>query len=114
MTGASRQPVGVIRDEPAARRQLIAAFKEVEALAIAEGIPVAATLLDTMLEYLDGVPASMRSSLLIDLSQGRRTEVEALQGAVVRRAQTFGLPVPVMTTLYGVLRAASVTPPRTT
>lgn len=114
MTGASRQPVGVIREEPAARAQLIAAFREVHALALAEGVPVASNLFETMLEYLDGVPASMRSSLLIDLSQGKRIEVEALQGAVVRRAQTFGLPVPVMTTLYGVLRAATSTPPRTT
>jgi len=114
MTGASRQPVGVVREDPAARAQLVAAFKEVYALAVAEGVPVASNLFETLLGYLDGVPASMRSSLLIDLSQGKRTEVEALQGTVVRRAATFGLPVPVMSTLYGVLRAATSTPPRTT
>jgi 2-dehydropantoate 2-reductase len=107
MTGAARQPVGVIRADPAARAQLVAAFREVEALARAEGIPVAADLLDRSLRYVDGVPASMRSSLLIDLSQGKRIEVEALQGAVVRRAAAHGLPVPVMATLYGVLRAAA-------
>ena len=107
MTGAARQPVGVIRADPVARAQLIAAFSEVEALARAEGITVAADLLQRSLRYVDGVPASMRSSLLIDLSQGKRIEVEALQGAVVRRAAVHGLPVPVMTTLYGVLRAAA-------
>lgn len=107
MTGAARRPVGVIRADPVARTQLVAAFREVEALARAEGIPVAADLLDRSLRYVDGVPASMRSSLLIDLSQGRRIEVEALQGAVVRRAAVHGLPVPVMATLYGVLRAAA-------
>ena len=46
----------------------------------------------------------MRSSLLIDLSQGKRTEVEALQGAVVRRAARAKLPVPIMSTLYAVLK----------
>lgn len=106
MTGAARQPAGVIRGEPAARAQLVAAFREVEALARAEGVPVAADLLQRGLAYVDGVPASMRSSLLIDLLQGRRIEVEALQGAVVRRAAARGLAVPVMATLYGVLRAA--------
>ncbi len=35
----------------------------------------------------------MRSSLLIDLSQGKRIEVEALQGSVVRRAARAGVPV---------------------
>ena len=130
MTGAARQPVGVIRSEPAARAQLLAAFAEVHALALAEGVPVAADLLDRVLAYVDGVPETMRSSLLIDLSQGKRIEVEALQGAVVRRAALRGVPVPVMTTLYAVLRAASsvtdrqdlygtgrhrtTTPPRTT
>lgn len=109
MTGAARQPVGVIRADPVARAQLEAAFREVEALARAEGIAVAENLLQRSMRYVDGVPASMRSSLLIDLSQGKRIEVEALQGAVVRRAALHGLPVPVMTTLYGVLRAASAT-----
>jgi 2-dehydropantoate 2-reductase len=107
MTGAARQPVVVIRTEPAARAQLLAAFAEVHALALAERVPVATDLLDRVLTYVDGVPETMRSSLLIDLSQGKRIEVEALQGAVVRRAAISGVPVPVMTTLYGVLKAAS-------
>jgi 2-dehydropantoate 2-reductase len=107
MTGAARQPVGVIRADAVARAQLVAAFAEVEALARAEGVPVAADLLQRSLRYVDGVPASMRSSLLIDLSQGKRIEVEALQGSVVRRAAMHGLAVPVMTTLYAILRVAS-------
>jgi 2-dehydropantoate 2-reductase len=60
--------------------------------------------------YIDGIPASMRSSLLIDLSQGKRIEVEALQGAVVRRAERAGVPVPIMSALYAVLRPWA-TPP---
>jgi 2-dehydropantoate 2-reductase len=46
----------------------------------------------------------MRSSLLIDLSQGKRIEVEALLGAVARRARSAGLDVPIMSTLYAVLK----------
>ena len=42
----------------------------------------------------------MRSSLLIDLSQGKRIEVEQLQGSVVRRAARAGVPVPITSTLY--------------
>jgi 2-dehydropantoate 2-reductase len=49
----------------------------------------------------------MRSSLLIDLSKGKRIEVEALQGSVVRRAGRVGVQVPIMETLYAVLRAAT-------
>jgi 2-dehydropantoate 2-reductase len=56
---------------------------------------------------MDTVPATMRASLLIDLQQGKRIEVEALQGSVVRRAAARGVPTPIMSTLYAVLRAAS-------
>ena len=46
----------------------------------------------------------MRSSLLIDLQQGKRIEVEALQGTVVRRGAARGVPTPIMSTLYAVLK----------
>jgi 2-dehydropantoate 2-reductase len=36
----------------------------------------------------------MRSSLQSDLSAGRESEIEAIGGAVIRRAQEHGLPVP--------------------
>jgi 2-dehydropantoate 2-reductase len=107
MTGAARQPVGAIRRDPVTRRQLYAAFAEVERVGRAEGVPMAADLLDLVSAWLDGVPETMRSSLLIDLAQGKRIEVEALQGSVVRRAARVGVPVPVMETLYAVLRAAA-------
>jgi 2-dehydropantoate 2-reductase len=57
-----------------------------------------------MIPYIDAIPGSMRSSLLIDLQQGKRIEVEALQGAVVRRAQQLGVPTPIVSTLYAVLK----------
>ena len=106
LTGASRQPVGVVRDDAAARRQLFAAVREVAAVARAEGVPIAEDTLERIAAYVDEVPATMRSSLLIDLTQGKRIEVEALQGSVVRRAAHLGVPVPVMETLYAVLRIA--------
>jgi 2-dehydropantoate 2-reductase len=110
MTGAARQPLGVVRGDPVTRRQLFAAIREVEAVARAEGVPVAPDIVDRLSTFVDGVPASMRSSLLIDLSAGRRIEVEALQGSVVRRAARLGVPVPIMETLYAVLRAAAASP----
>jgi 2-dehydropantoate 2-reductase len=111
ITGAARQPIGVVRSDPVTRRLLFAAFEEVAAVAAAEGVRVAPGVIDRLATYVDGVPGSMRSSLLIDLERGRPIEVEALQGAVVRRAARRALAVPVMETLYAILRAAA-TPPR--
>ena len=40
----------------------------------------------------------------IDLQQGKRIEVEALQGTVVRRGAARGVPTPIISTLYSVLK----------
>jgi 2-dehydropantoate 2-reductase len=103
-TGGARLPIGPMRADPFVRAQLLAGCREIEALARAEGVPVAADIIDRISAYVDGIPGTMRSSLLIDLSQGKRIEVEALQGSVVRRAQRAGLAVPIMSTLYALLK----------
>ena len=59
---------------------------------------------DRVREYLKGIPPATRSSLLIDLSQGKKIEVEALQGSAVRRGRAAGVPTPVMGALYAVLK----------
>jgi 2-dehydropantoate 2-reductase len=102
-TGAARLPAGAIWGAEPSREQFLAAVQEVTAVALAEGIAVGADLRDRIVGYMDALPPATRSSLLIDLSQGKPIEVEALLGAVVRRAKALGLAVPVMSTLYAVL-----------
>jgi len=65
---------------------------------------VADDVVDRIVPYIDKIPGSMRSSLLIDLQQGKRIEVEALQGTVVRRGAARGIPTPIISTLYSVLK----------
>ena len=60
--------------------------------------------LKDIIPYIDAIPGTMRSSLLIDLQQGKRIEVEALQGTVVRRGAARGVPTPIMSALYSVLK----------
>jgi 2-dehydropantoate 2-reductase len=103
-TGAARLPIGAIWEDPVCRAQFLEGCREVERLARAEGVPVAGDIIERIGEYVGSIPGSMRSSLLIDLSQGKRTEVEALHGAVVRRSRQAGLPAPIMSTLYAVLK----------
>jgi 2-dehydropantoate 2-reductase len=103
-TGATRLPIGPVWADPAVRAQFLEACREVERLARAEGVPVAADVIERIEGYINAIPGTMRSSLLIDLAQGKRIEVEALQGAVVRRAARAGVPVPIMSTLYAVLK----------
>ena len=102
--GSSRLPIGPIWADDVTRARFMDACREIERVARAEGVPVAADVVDRIPAYVEGIPGSMRASLLIDLSQGKRIEVEALQGSVVRRGQRAGVPTPIMATLYAVLR----------
>ncbi len=106
-TGVSRQPAGAIWGDAIGRDAFLAVAAEVEAVARAEGVPIAGDVLARMVDYLDVLPPSTRLSLLIDLQQGKPTEVEALQGEVVRRGRALGVPTPGMTALYAALRAAT-------
>jgi 2-dehydropantoate 2-reductase len=90
--------------DPFTKAQLLAGCREIEAVARAEGVPVAKDVVDRIGPYIDAIPGTMRSSLLIDLQQGKRIEVEALQGTVVRRGAARGVPTPIMATLYSVLK----------
>jgi 2-dehydropantoate 2-reductase len=103
-TGAARLPIGPIWNDPFIRQMFLEGSREIETLARVEGVPVAEDVVSRISKYIEGIPGSMRSSLLIDLAQGKRIEVEQLQGSVVRRAQKAGVPTPIMSTLYAVLK----------
>ncbi len=102
--GASRLAIGPIWSDPIARTQFLEACREIERVARAEDIPIAADVVDRISGYVESIPGTMRASLLADLSRGKPIEVEALQGTVVRRGERLGVPTPVMKTLYAILR----------
>ncbi|MCC7124990.1 MAG: 2-dehydropantoate 2-reductase [Acidobacteria bacterium] len=104
-TGAARLPIGYIWKHDTVREMFYAAAREVASVAVAEGVTLSADRFESLDHYMTNIPASTRSSLLIDLEQGKRIEVEALQGALIRRAAAHGIPVPIVSTLYAVLKA---------
>jgi 2-dehydropantoate 2-reductase len=103
-TGASRLPIGPLWADAYVRIRFLEACREIERLARAEGVNVRPDIIDHISSYIGAIPGTMRSSLLIDLSQGKRIEVDALHGAVVRRASRLGVPVPINATLYALLK----------
>ncbi len=107
-TGAARKPIGAIWGDAEARATFMEAVGEVERVARATGIDVAADIHDRIATYTGGIPASTRSSLLIDLQAGKRIEVESLPGSVVRRGREVGVDTPIMRGLYAVLRPWSM------
>jgi 2-dehydropantoate 2-reductase len=113
-TGAARLPIGPIWRHAHVREMFYAAAHEVAALAKAEGVQISPTRFQTLTEYMDKIPPSTRSSLLIDLEMGKRIEVEALQGTAVRRGAQHGVPMPIINTLYAALKPWENGDPRKT
>ena len=105
-TGAARLPIGALWSDPVIHDQFMAAVCEVECVARAEGVAVRehGALMEYVVKYVTVLPPATRSSLLIDMQMGKRIEVEALPGSVVRRGRAAGVPTPIMSALYSVLK----------
>jgi 2-dehydropantoate 2-reductase len=104
LSAAARLPLGPLWAHDAFRRAFDAAMAEVEAVARAEGIPVAPDVRAQKMAYLDTSPAGSRSSMMMDLVGGRPIELEALLGSVARRGRALGVATPVFDALYGLLK----------
>lgn len=103
-TGAARVPIGPIWSDWMSRHMLVSAFGEVEAVARAEHVALPLDVVERIVAYVDSIPPTTRSSLLIDLQQGKPIEIEALAGAAVRRGAKRQVPMPIMSALYAVLK----------
>jgi 2-dehydropantoate 2-reductase len=103
-TGAARLPIGPLWVQPGFPALFLAATDEIAAIGRAEGVPMPDTLRDDITRYIESIPPATRSSLLIDLAAGKRIEIEALPGSVVRRGRAAGVPTPIMEALYAVLK----------
>ncbi len=91
LTSTWRTGIGdAIDADPALADALLA---EVAAVATAEGVP---TTGDELLGILRGLHRTMRSSLQADLEAGRPGELDAIGGAVARRAAAHGVATPVL------------------
>jgi len=104
MTAAVRLPIGEIRGAPAAWAAFSRLVAEVCAVAEADGHPVPHAAQERALELAQAIEPVSFSSLHDDLVAGRRMELEALHGFVVRRAAQHGLAVPTSEAVYAVLQ----------
>lgn len=104
----TQKPAGVCAEqlEPLVKRAML----EVIAVAAAEGVVLPAQLADAMLRVTREEFPLTEPSMLQDVKRGRPTEVDILQGEVVRRASALGLDVPVLASLAGLIRCLSGAP----
>jgi 2-dehydropantoate 2-reductase len=91
-------------DAPPGRRLAAAVAGEVVATAAAHDIALDRTGIDRKIDFALTHHQGHKASMLQDLQAGRATEIEAINGAVVRAARAAGIAVPVTETLADLVR----------
>ena len=92
--------IGEFRQEPEARAMLEGAMREVVAVAAGHGVELRGDIVERNLRFLDGLPAAGTSSMQRDILEGRPSELESQNGAVVRLGREAGVPTPVNLQIY--------------
>lgn len=93
LSGLVLQPAGVMRD-PAMGEAARALVREVIAVGRAEGADLDDALADEVLDAYRAAPVDSVNSLHADRLAGRRTEVDARNGVVVRLGRRHGIATP--------------------
>ena len=81
-----------------------AVMEEVAAVARAKRIPLAADAVEHAMQFTAGMSAGSRSSLSHDLVAGKRLELDAMAGAVVRFGEAVGVTTPMNRAIYAALK----------
>lgn len=99
----TRAPFGVFRALPETRKMLEAAMREVVAVARARGIEVSDDAVTRALGLMDGLEPHGTSSMQRDIMAGRRSELDAWNGAVARLGREAGVETPTHDFIYATL-----------
>lgn len=108
VSGLTRQPYGRMADLPAIVDLQRAVVREVVAVARAAGQRID---LDASMDAMAAIAAAMpgqRSSTAQDMARGRPTEIDHLNGFVVRRGADLGVPTPVNQALHALVKLVDV------
>jgi 2-dehydropantoate 2-reductase len=103
MTASVRLPLGDIRGSSEAWPMFRRIVEEVVALARAEGVPLGDDAIEQQIAFAEALAPDSYSSLHHDLVSGRRMELEALHGVVVRWSRRHGLAAPASEAVYRIL-----------
>lgn len=107
MTALTGLRNGQLLDTPALRSLLRQVAEESATIGRALGHNLCPATMPDEVEEICRLTANNRSSMLQDLSAGRRTEIEQINGAIAAAARKVGLSAPLNATLAALVRAAS-------
>jgi 2-dehydropantoate 2-reductase len=105
VTGLAAVPTYAISQDPDLKQAAMTVIHEVVDVAKAHGVHLSAEMLGDVLEDVARSQGNVYSSMYVDLQQGMRTEIDAINGQVIRHAKRVNVPVPANTLLTRLVRA---------
>ena len=78
-------------------------MEEIRSVSRAQGVVLSEDAVDRGMAFLDGLDPTGTTSLQRDITEGRPSELEAWNGAVVRLGKEAGVPTPTHEFLYASL-----------
>lgn len=100
----TRRTPGFLGANPQSRAMITAVVEEGVAAAHANGVMIDAVPIHALTEVSMTDHADHEASMLQDVKAGRRTEVDAINGAIVLAAQAKGVAAPVAETLWRLVK----------
>ena len=104
LTCLSRQSAGVVYHDPWLLELAERSIAEIAVIATAQGVRLAPDASAAALAILTGFPPDVVASMRQDLDAGRRLELEAISGTIVRLGRKHGLATPVHDVAYACLK----------
>jgi 2-dehydropantoate 2-reductase len=96
----SRAPIGVYRNLPGTRRMLEQAAEEICKVAWGRKVALPQDSVSKILAYWDSLPPEGTTSIQRDIMNGRPSELEFLNGAVLRLGKESGVETPMNAFIY--------------
>ena len=106
LTTLYQRPMGEILGDGRMRAELVAIFRECEAVARAADVSLPERFVDERIAYAERIDPAAMSSMSRDFARGRKIEIETFNGAIVRMGAELGVDVPANRAVYDGILAA--------
>ncbi|EPC03671.1 hypothetical protein L861_19245 [Litchfieldella anticariensis FP35 = DSM 16096] len=99
----TRAPIGITRVVPDTRRTIEQILEEIYRVGLAKGVALPNNAVERALKLIDALPEKSTASMQRDILEGRPSELESQNGAVVRLGIEYGVATPVNAVIHAAL-----------
>ncbi|MEW5805129.1 MAG: 2-dehydropantoate 2-reductase [Patescibacteria group bacterium] len=104
MTAICRSPIGKVLADPITNNLYQKCLNEALSVAKVKGVKLEPGSFERIMDISKTTDPNSKSSLLVDIEKGRKTEIETLNGSLVKLAQELDIETPINELIYGAIK----------